>query len=110
MAALTLAEMRERLEELRRDLEEGDKGHTGLVITSVAVLGPAVELASAELARREREALKLNGAWRCSCCGELMEAGDSRWRWNGQAWEHSHGQAGHFEARDFSPVTDGEAG
>ena len=103
MAELTLAEMRERL-------DKAIEWHQPCYLDWLSRNSWILDLASEALARREREALKLNGAWRCSCCGELMEAGDSRWRWNGQAWEHSHGQAGHFEARDFSPVTDGEAG
>lgn len=42
------------------------------------------------------------GIWRCSCCGELRSSeSGSAWRWNGQEWEHAHGQAGHFPARNF---------
>ena len=96
---LTTAEMRSRLEELKRQLEEGDKGYTGLVITSVAVVGPAVDLAFEALARRERE----YEASPCFLCG---------WR------PKFHPREGH----EFTPwpatkepepdclVTDGEAG
>lgn len=36
--------------------------------------------------------------WVCDC-GALCNPSDASWRWNGEAWEHSHGgQAGHFVA------------
>lgn len=46
----------------------------------------------------------LDGVWRCCCCGELRdEAPDSRWRWNGEIWQHHHGaQCGYFDARNFA--------
>ncbi len=40
------------------------------------------------------------GTWHCSSCGKVLtNLTDGEWRWNGIAWEHSHGQAGHFEGR-----------
>lgn len=46
-----------------------------------------------------------SAVWRCSCCGEMKDPADPRWRWNGEAWEHKCGdpQAGYFPARYFGP-------
>lgn len=102
MPDLTTAEMWARAEELRKLMQQ----YRGDIDRFSCVLDLALEA----LARREREGMALNGAWRCSCCGELMEGVDGSWRWNGTVWQHSHGEAGHFDARNFSdsPVTDGE--
>lgn len=36
----------------------------------------------------------------CSRCGDAPSIADTRWRWNGETWEHKCGdaQAGHFRA------------
>jgi len=36
----------------------------------------------------------------CSRCDEALSIEDTRWRWNGENWEHKCGdaQAGHFVA------------
>lgn len=36
----------------------------------------------------------------CSRCGDAPSIDDTRWRWNGETWEHKCGdsQAGHFRA------------
>jgi hypothetical protein len=48
---------------------------------------------------------QLKGVWRCAECGEIPGL-DSRWRWNGEAWEHHHGYpVGHVRADYFA--TDG---
>lgn len=44
--------------------------------------------------------------WRCSCCGDMNDnIRDTRWRWDGEAWEHACGgpQDGHYPARNFGP-------
>jgi hypothetical protein len=42
----------------------------------------------------------LKGDYECSRCGEVPSIADTRWRWNGETWEHKCGdaQAGHFVA------------
>lgn len=106
---LTTAEMRARLELIKNEAVACKRVNMVHVFFQVDDAIEALDLAAAELARREREEMALNGAWRCSCCGELMEGLDGSWRWNGTVWQHSHGEAGHFDARNFSdsPVTNG---
>lgn len=48
------------------------------------------------------------GIWRCEVCGDMKDDLSPAWRWNGEAWEHKHGQGGHFVARYFG--TTQEAG
>ena len=38
--------------------------------------------------------------YECSRCSEAPSLEDTRWRWNGETWEHKCGdaQAGHFRA------------
>lgn len=40
-----------------------------------------------------------SGAWRCEDCGELLNICNGQWRMAGDRWQHSHGQAGHIDAR-----------
>lgn len=50
--------------------------------------------------------------WRCSCCGDMNDnIRDTRWRWDGEAWEHACGgpQDGHYPARNFGPHPDAAA-
>lgn len=43
-----------------------------------------------------------DGTWRCTQCGEAMNAMDAAWRWRGDVWQHHHADAGHVDARLFS--------
>lgn len=50
--------------------------------------------------------------WRCSNCGDMNDnLRDTRWRWNGEEWEHACGgpQSGHFPARNFGPHPEPDA-
>lgn len=48
---------------------------------------------------------RMLGRWRCTCCGAELNGRyvrDSRWRWNGERWEHvcetDAAQVGHMPA------------
>lgn len=51
----------------------------------------------------------MGGVWRCEYCGDLLNSMDGRWRMAGDRWQHSHGQAGHIDARYFGPSGDTNA-
>lgn len=41
------------------------------------------------------------GVWRCESCGEMLDELSGKWRMAGDRWQHSHGQAGHIDAKYF---------
>ena len=51
----------------------------------------------------------MEGVWRCEDCGELLNVFNGQWRMAGDRWQHSHGQAGHIDAKYFGEASQPES-
>lgn len=58
---------------------------------------------------RARLSTAQGDAWRCEQCGELADPMSSRWRWNGEEWQHHHDIVGHVRSRNFGSPSSPEA-
>lgn len=64
----------------------------------------ALDAARAESESPTPDMNQERGIWRCEACGEALPESciDPDWRWAGDRWQHTHGQAGHIDARYFA--------